>query len=186
MIPVSALAGVDRLEDDVVAVVHLAVVLEALQPLLGRVLALEREHRAHDRLEVGAGRGERDPALPLRLGEVDERGGQLVLLHLAGVVDEHRRPGGEAGPAAVVGAVLRRDLVEGLLRRACSKRPSDCTSDIAGEFSVRKTSAGDASPSVDELVGQLEVGAVAQLTLMPVFSLKASAIGSISSSCWAL
>src|SRR4029079_1846194 len=61
------LAGVDRLQDGAVALVDLRVLLQPLEPGFGGSLTLEREHRAHDGLEVGTARANSHLALPLRL-----------------------------------------------------------------------------------------------------------------------
>jgi hypothetical protein len=78
----------------------------------------------------------------------------------------------------------------GMLSSVCCssgwKRPSLCTSDIAGEFSVRKTSAGLALPSVTSWLAISRSDPSRTSTSTPVFSVKSLAIGSISSACCAL
>jgi hypothetical protein len=53
--PDRRLPRVDRLEDNVIAVVRDAVGLDTVEPLLGSFLALDVEHGRDDRLEVRAG-----------------------------------------------------------------------------------------------------------------------------------
>ena len=133
----------------------------------GRLLALELEDGADDRLEVGAGRGEADPARPLRVGEVEDRRRQVGLGQRVGVVHRDRRAGQDAGPVAASSGRTRRGSGRAPPRRPGRTGPALSTMLIAGEFSVRKTSAGESSPSCDQLVGQLEVLAVAQLDVEP-------------------
>ena len=75
------LALVDGGDDQLVVVVDLGVALDALEPgqsaaALPRRCAIE----VMQRLEVGLARGDRDLALPLRRGEVEQRGRQVAVL----------------------------------------------------------------------------------------------------------
>ena len=103
------LTAVDRRDDRLVVVVGLAVVLQALQPLLRRVLALQGGDRGDERLEVGLGRREPEAALPLRLRQVEQRRRQVGGRELAGVVDEHRGARGHADPVPLGRALGLRD-----------------------------------------------------------------------------
>ena len=160
------LAGVDRLEDDVVAVVDGAVLLDALEPGAGGVLALELEDRGDDRLEVGAGRRERQPSGPLGLGELHDRRRQLGLLDQVGVVDEDGRPRDESGPETARRAVHLGDHVEDLgreLREQSGLLHLGHRRGVLGQEHVRVGGVA----LLHELVGQLEVLGVAQLDLDP-------------------
>ncbi len=163
--PTGDLALVDGLHDRGVAGVDLGVALEAGQPRAGGVLALQREDGADDRLEVGAAGGDADAALPRGVGEVEDRGGQLVLGDLRRVVDEDGGAGGEADPGARRRAGTAPRPASRVASSSGARRPASSTTSIDGLFSVRKTSAGEASPSCDDLVGQLGVVRVAELQL---------------------
>ncbi|BCB75236.1 hypothetical protein Pflav_016460 [Phytohabitans flavus] len=60
------------------------------------------------------------------------------------------------------------------------------TSDIAGEFSVMNTSAGDAAPSAAIWLASSKSLPLRTSTLMPVLAVKPSAQACPTSSCWAL
>ena len=57
---------------------------------------------------------------------------------------------------------------------------------IAGEFSVRKTSAGEAEPSCTSWLASSKSSPLRIFTLMPVALVKPGTISCSSSSCWAL
>ena len=94
-------AAVDGRRHAFVVVEDLRVGLQALQPLQRRGFAVQREHRAHERQEVCVARRDADLALPFRLREIEQRGGQLLRLDFRGVVDEHVLAREHADPVAV-------------------------------------------------------------------------------------
>ena len=163
--PTGDLALVDGLHDRGVAGVDLGVALEAGQPLAGGVLALEREDGADDRLEVRAAGGDPDPALPRGVGQVEHRGGQLVLGDLRRVVDRGRWSGRRTRPRCPTSGRYCSPTCSRVASSSGASSPALSTTSIDGLFSVRKTSAGEASPSCDDLVGQLGVVRVAELQL---------------------
>ena len=107
------LAVADRGDDALVVVVALGVVGEAFEPGLRGLFAVELLDRADDRDEVGLRRGDRQLALPLRLGEVEDRGRQFVGGDQVGVVDHDGLARGDSDPVPGRRAVPRGDFVEG-------------------------------------------------------------------------
>ena len=67
-----------------------------------------------------------------------------------------------------------------------ANRPAFSTCAIAGEFSVRKTSAGEAAPSWTIWLDISVSDPWRSVTLMPVSAVKASAHSLVRLSCWAL
>ena len=107
------LTGIDRLHDGRVALVGGEVRLHAGQPRLGGRLALQRQQRTDDRLEVGAAGGCRPATLPLGVLEIEQGGRQLIGRQQGGVVGEDRGSRGDPGPGAGRRTVLGGHLVEG-------------------------------------------------------------------------
>jgi hypothetical protein len=93
-------------------------------------------------------------------------------------------------PAKPVHAPSSGRYCAGILSRVAwssfAKRFLLSTSAIAGEFSVRNTSAGEASPSATSWLPSSRSEPLRSFTSVPVFLVKAFATASISSSCWAL
>ena len=99
-----------------------------------------------------------------RLGEVEDRVGQLGLLDQVGVVDQHRRAGGEAGPQAARRPVLLRDRSERLVvqrREEAGALHARHGRGVLGEEHVGRRCVA----LLQELGRQLGVAAVAQLDL---------------------
>ena len=67
-----------------------------------------------------------------------------------------------------------------------AKRPALSTMLIAGEFSVRNTSAGESPPSATSWLASSRSLPLRSSTSRPVSSSKIGTISTISSSCWAL
>jgi hypothetical protein len=67
-----------------------------------------------------------------------------------------------------------------------ARSPASSTTSIEGLFSVRKTSAGDASSSWTIWLASSESFASRNSSSMPVSSVKPSSIVRIRLSCWAL
>src|SRR6185312_6683631 len=66
------------------------------------------------------------------------------------------------------------------------KRPAFSTCVMAGEFSVRKTSAGDLAPSAMIWLLSSRSSPLRTVTLMPVSLVNSSTQACVSDSCWAL
>ena len=86
----------------------------------------------------------------------------------------------------VDGSELRRHLRDGRRDRRSANSPAFSTAAIAGEFSVRNTSAGDAAPSATIWLPSSVSPPWRQVTLMPVSLVNASIHSWVSDSCWAL
>ena len=143
MIAEGNLAVVHRLHRRDVVLVRGAVLLETVEPGLGRALALEREDRADDRLEVGAGWRVAELALPLRIGEIHDRARQVGRLDVALVVDEHRGAGSEPHPVVVRRPVAQPGTwLSVALVHLGAKPLCESTRLIPGEFSVRNDVGG--------------------------------------------
>ena len=67
-----------------------------------------------------------------------------------------------------------------------ANRPAESTSAIAGEFSVRNTSAGEAAPSCTIWLPSSVSLPLRKVTLMPVSRVKPSAQALVRLVCWAL
>ena len=109
--------------------------------------------------------GENATRLAHSLGEVHQRGRQLVLAHGV-VVDQDGGPGDEARPVLVAGDVLRWDQIEGLLadwREQAGVVDQRHRRGVLGQEHVGRRRV----PLLDELVGEFEVLAVAELHLDP-------------------
>ncbi len=87
--------------------------LDRLEPGQGRGLALAVDDRGHDGLEVRLAGSQAQLALPLGVGQVHHRGGEVGRLQLRGVVDDGRHPSRHAHPVTVGGVVLRRHPGQG-------------------------------------------------------------------------
>ena len=79
------------------------------------VLALQVSQCGDEVLERGVGRRVSDAALPLRIGEVENRVGNVVLGEFVGVVDDGSGPAGQTDPVVVGGTQCRGDLFDQLV-----------------------------------------------------------------------
>ena len=112
--------------------------------------------------------------------------GSSASVHLVGVVGQHGRAGGEADPPAVGAGRTARGTCARVASSTWANRSLLSTSVMAGEFSVRNTSAGDAEPSWTSWLASSKSSPLRIFTLMPVALVKPGTISWSSSSCWAL
>src|SRR3546814_19847832 len=77
--------------------------LDALEPGAGAVLALEHPQRGHEGLERAVGGRPAEAAAPLRIGEVEDRVGEVVLAQALCVVDDDASPSGGRSEERSVG-----------------------------------------------------------------------------------
>ena len=107
------------------------------------------------------------PHLPVHFGswQVHDRLRQLGLGDLARVVDEHGGARRDADPLCRSTGRTPSRPGPGSRRRPGASRPAFWTVVIAGEFSVRNTSAGDSAALLDDLGAHRGVVAVADLDL---------------------
>ncbi len=179
------LAGVDRLEHRAVAPVEAGIALHPLEPFQGGGFALEFQHRADNGLEVGSGRGCGPAAFPGWVRQVEQGLGQVGLLQLGRVVDEHRGARGDAHPVAMGWTIGRGHLLQGG-RSHFGEQPGVVHQAMAGEFSVRNTSAGEARPSCTSWLPISLSSPLRRVTLIPVSRVKPSTQALVRPSCWAL
>ncbi|EAU69958.1 hypothetical protein STIAU_5600 [Stigmatella aurantiaca DW4/3-1] len=85
--------------------------LHALQPLLRRRVPLHQPQRRHERLERAVGGRPANAALPRRLREALNPSGQLLWLHLGGVVGHHTGPAAQTDPERLGRAEARVHLL---------------------------------------------------------------------------
>ena len=108
-------ASADRLNDRrVVRVEAHVVVLEPAQPRPDARLAVQVDRRAEERLERRVRRRDADLALPAGAREPPDGGGQVALLELVRVVDEHARAAARPHPAPAA----RREAASAPCRRS--------------------------------------------------------------------
>src|SRR3546814_9619693 len=93
-------------------------------PISGAVLALEHPQRGHEGLERAVGGRPAEAAAPLRIGEVEDRVGEVVLAQALCVVDDDASPSGGADPATLVVTKPVRHAVELLVRPLDDDRKS--------------------------------------------------------------
>ena len=104
------LAGVDGLQNRIVAAIVPGACLERIEPVERGLFAFQFEERTDDRLEVRSCRGGGPAADPLRLGQLQQRLRQFGLFHPVLVVDEHSRAGRDTDPATLRCPERRCDL----------------------------------------------------------------------------
>ena len=168
MIPVAAAPSIDCGDDPFVVVEDHGVVVQTFQPLERSGTPFQRDDRADQRQEVGVGRRNRDLSFPFRLGQVEQGGGQRLLLNHAGIERQHVLARQNADPIAGGPAVLgghfgqrrRSDFrQEPLLRQQLE------FGRVLGEKNVR----GGRRSFFHKLAGQLRAFAGMNLDVDPCF-----------------
>ncbi len=105
------------LDDRRVLLVLLRVVLPQVEePLTCRVVTGGEAHGGHERLERRIRGSDSDSSLPLRLSQLEDGVGNLVLRERLGVVDDDARASGRAYPPALGVAKPLRDHLQDSVR----------------------------------------------------------------------
>ena len=103
------LAVVDLFQDGCISVADRGLIgLKSGEELPGLVVAVFDPNGGDERLERGIGWCHTNLALPLRLGQFMDRGGQIGFGDQVWVVGKYTGPGGDSYPRIIAGSVLLR------------------------------------------------------------------------------
>ena len=129
-------------------------------------------HRGDERLEAAVRRRPAEPALPVRVGEVEDRRRQVGLGQVAGVVGDDASPTADARPRAVrrpVAGIDEGEDVIGELRQPVLGRERPEGAGVLGEEDV----GGAVVALLEDRRGELGGAAVADLDVDPALLLEA-------------
>ncbi len=184
--PAGDVAAVDRSDDGLLVLVDRGVALEPVEPRGGGLLAVRGDDRADERGKVGVGRGDRDLALPLGLGKVEDRSGQLRRADLRRVVDEAVHPQRHPDPVCRPASGTRRRPGRGWRRSASPAARASAGSSARASSRRGRRRPGEACPSWRIWSARTMLSFVRIRTEIPVCFSNADTSASVSWGCWPL
>ena len=168
MIPVATAPRSTAATTPFVVVEDHGVVAQAFQPFQRGRTPFQRRDRADQRQEVGVGRRDRDLAFPFRLRQIEQGAraapppGSCRCCRRARFRAPERRPSRRADPLSLAGTLAN------VAGATFASSPFSDSNSSSGEFSVKKTSAGDDFPSFTNWLASSGASPEWTLTSIPV------------------